>query len=125
MSGIEPEAFKSACGLLSEGSILENSCINILRINGKGIYIACGKEFEMNRRMDTGPYCHHNIYSDGLCKRMIPWQDKKSGPPIRHIHQSQGLFYIKSVIPVRQNDPFRIGCRSRSLTNIDNIIGAG
>jgi hydrogenase nickel incorporation protein HypA/HybF len=58
MSGIEPDAFKSALGLLSDGSILENACINILRIKGKGICVTCGKEFEMDRRVDTCPICN-------------------------------------------------------------------
>jgi hydrogenase nickel incorporation protein HypA/HybF len=58
MSGIEPDTFESALSLLSEGSILENTFINILRIKGKGICIACGKEFEMDRRVDTCPECH-------------------------------------------------------------------
>jgi hydrogenase nickel incorporation protein HypA/HybF len=58
MSGIEPEAFESALGIVSEGSILGNARFNISTIRGKGICIDCGREFEMNRRMDTCPICH-------------------------------------------------------------------
>ena len=58
MSGIEPEAFESAIGILSEGSILENAHINILRISGKGKCTGCGREFELKGRIDTCPVCH-------------------------------------------------------------------
>ena len=34
MSGIETEAFESALGILSEGSVLEKACLNIVRIKG-------------------------------------------------------------------------------------------
>ena len=36
MSGVEADPFESALKLLREGSILENSNLNILRIKGKG-----------------------------------------------------------------------------------------
>jgi hydrogenase nickel incorporation protein HypA/HybF len=55
---VEPGAFESALGLLSEGSILEKALLNIVRKKGKGICTACDKEFEMNQRMDTCPECH-------------------------------------------------------------------
>lgn len=57
-SGVEAEAFESALGLLSEGSILEKSHLNIVRIKGKGICHACNKEFEMDQRIDTCPGCN-------------------------------------------------------------------
>lgn len=34
-SGIEPEAFESALGLISEGSILEKARLNIVKTSGK------------------------------------------------------------------------------------------
>jgi hydrogenase nickel incorporation protein HypA/HybF len=58
MTGIEADAFQSALGLLSEGSILEKAQLNIVRIKGKGVCIACEQEFEMNKRMDTCPKCN-------------------------------------------------------------------
>jgi hydrogenase nickel incorporation protein HypA/HybF len=58
MSGVEAEAFETALCLLSEGSVLDKACINIVRLKGKGICIACNQEFEMNRRIDTCPECH-------------------------------------------------------------------
>jgi hydrogenase nickel incorporation protein HypA/HybF len=57
MSGVEAEPFESALGMLSEGSVLEDARLNIVRIRGKGICISCDYEFEMNRRMDTCPKC--------------------------------------------------------------------
>ena len=57
MCGVEAEPFQSALGLLSEGTILENACLNIVRIKGKGICISCDNEFEMDQRMDTCPKC--------------------------------------------------------------------
>jgi hydrogenase nickel incorporation protein HypA/HybF len=58
MTGVVADAFESALGILSEGSILEKASINILRTRGKGICPACGKEFEMEWRMDTCPVCN-------------------------------------------------------------------
>jgi hydrogenase nickel incorporation protein HypA/HybF len=58
MSGIEAEAFESALGLLAEGSILDKAILNIVRTRGRGLCSSCGKEFEMNTRMDTCPWCH-------------------------------------------------------------------
>jgi hydrogenase nickel incorporation protein HypA/HybF len=58
MSGVEVDAFESALGMLSEGSILEKTSINIVRIKGKGICLACKQEFDMDKRMDTCPECH-------------------------------------------------------------------
>lgn len=58
MSGIEAEAFESALGLLSEGSILDKACLNILKLKGKGVCNSCKQEFEMDKRMDTCPQCH-------------------------------------------------------------------
>jgi hydrogenase nickel incorporation protein HypA/HybF len=52
-SGVEAEAFESALGLLSEGSILEKARLNIVRIKGKGICHTCNNEFEMDQRIDT------------------------------------------------------------------------
>lgn len=57
MCGVEAEPFQSALGLLSEGTILENACLNIVRIKGMGICISCDNEFEMDQRMDTCPDC--------------------------------------------------------------------
>ena len=57
ISGVDADAFESAIELLAEGSILENSRLNIVRISGKGICLACNREFEMNQRMDTCPVC--------------------------------------------------------------------
>ncbi len=58
MTGIEADVFESALGILSEGSILEKAQLNIVRIKGKGVCIACEQKFEMNRRMDTCPKCN-------------------------------------------------------------------
>jgi hydrogenase nickel incorporation protein HypA/HybF len=58
MTGITVEAFESALGLLSEGSILEKARLNIMRIKGKGVCNACDQEYEMNQRIDTCPKCH-------------------------------------------------------------------
>lgn len=57
-SGVEVDAFESALGLLTEGSILEKTRLNIVRKNGKGFCPACEQEFEMNQRIDTCPGCH-------------------------------------------------------------------
>jgi hydrogenase nickel incorporation protein HypA/HybF len=57
MCGVEAEPFQSALDLLSEGTILENACLNIVRVKGKGICISCDNEFEMDQRMDTCPGC--------------------------------------------------------------------
>jgi hydrogenase nickel incorporation protein HypA/HybF len=57
-SGVESDAFESAIGLLSEGSILEKAHLNILRIKGKGKCPTCNNEFEMDQRMDTCPECN-------------------------------------------------------------------
>lgn len=57
MSGVDPDAFESALGLLKEGSILQDAYLNIIRIWGRGVCNACKKEFEMNQRMDTCPEC--------------------------------------------------------------------
>jgi hydrogenase nickel incorporation protein HypA/HybF len=57
ISGVEAEAFESALRMLSEGSILDKALLNIVRIKGKGICIACEYDFEMNQRMDTCPKC--------------------------------------------------------------------
>jgi len=57
MCGVDAEPFQSALELLSEGSILENACLNIVKIKGKGICISCDNEFEMDQRMDTCPGC--------------------------------------------------------------------
>jgi hydrogenase nickel incorporation protein HypA/HybF len=58
MSGVEADAFKSALGLLSEGSVLNKACLNIVRLKGKGVCNNCNQEFEMDKRMDTCPQCH-------------------------------------------------------------------
>jgi hydrogenase nickel incorporation protein HypA/HybF len=58
MSGIEADAFESALGLLSEGSILDKANLSIVRLKGKGVCDSCEQEFEMNKRMDTCPQCH-------------------------------------------------------------------
>jgi hydrogenase nickel incorporation protein HypA/HybF len=57
MSGVEADAFESALGLLTKGSILENACLNIIRKKGTGKCIACNLDFVMNQRMDTCPKC--------------------------------------------------------------------
>lgn len=58
LSGVEADAFKSALDLLSEGSILDKACLNIVILKGKGVCNTCSQEFEMDRRMDTCPQCH-------------------------------------------------------------------
>jgi hydrogenase nickel incorporation protein HypA/HybF len=58
MSGVEAEAFETALGLLSEGSVLDKACLNIVRLKGKGICTACNQEFEIDKRIDTCPECH-------------------------------------------------------------------
>lgn len=57
-SGVEADAFKSAIGLLAEGSILENTCLNIVTIKAKGFCPSCSREFEMDQRIDTCPECN-------------------------------------------------------------------
>ncbi len=57
-SGVEVEAFKSALDLISEGSILEKSRLNIIKTKGKGICPVCDKEFEMDQRFDSCPQCN-------------------------------------------------------------------
>ena len=57
LSGVEAVAFESALGLVTEGTILEKACLNIIKRKGKGICIACENEFEMDQRMDTCPKC--------------------------------------------------------------------
>jgi hydrogenase nickel incorporation protein HypA/HybF len=57
MSGVEADAFESALVLLSEGSILDKTSLNIVRLKGKGVCSICDQEFEMNKRMDTCPRC--------------------------------------------------------------------
>jgi hydrogenase nickel incorporation protein HypA/HybF len=57
-SGVDVNAFESALGLLSEGSIIEKARLNVVRINGKGFCPVCEKEYEMNQRIDTCPGCH-------------------------------------------------------------------
>jgi hydrogenase nickel incorporation protein HypA/HybF len=57
ISGVEAEAFESALRILSEGSLLEKTCLNIVKRMGKGMCIACDNDFEMNHRMDTCPKC--------------------------------------------------------------------
>jgi hydrogenase nickel incorporation protein HypA/HybF len=58
LSGVEAGAFESALKLLSEGSIIENAGLNILRINGIGVCKTCSIEFEMMQRMESCPVCH-------------------------------------------------------------------
>jgi hydrogenase nickel incorporation protein HypA/HybF len=57
MSGVEAEPFESALGMIKEGSILENTLLNIIKPKGKGICNSCELEFEMNQRFDTCPAC--------------------------------------------------------------------
>jgi hydrogenase nickel incorporation protein HypA/HybF len=57
LCGVEAEPFQSALGLLSEGTILENAFLNIVRIKGKATCISCDNKFEMDQRMDTCPLC--------------------------------------------------------------------
>ena len=57
-SGVQTEAFRSALEILSEGTMLEKTRLNIVRKKGKGICSACEKEFEMNQRIDTCPECN-------------------------------------------------------------------
>jgi hydrogenase nickel incorporation protein HypA/HybF len=56
-SGVEALAFKEALGLVSQGSILEKAMLNIVRIKGRGVCHACGREFDMDQRTDTCPGC--------------------------------------------------------------------
>ena len=58
LSGADADAFESALGLLSEGSILEKARLNIIRIRGIGICTDCNTDFEMIKRIDTCPKCH-------------------------------------------------------------------
>jgi hydrogenase nickel incorporation protein HypA/HybF len=57
-SGVQAESFQSALEMLSEGSVLEKASLNIVRKKGKGICPDCGKEFEMDQRIDICPECH-------------------------------------------------------------------
>lgn len=63
-SGVEAEAFESALGLMSEGSILEKARLNIVKTKGKGICPVCDKEFEMDQRIDLCPQC--NSFPSGI-----------------------------------------------------------
>jgi hydrogenase nickel incorporation protein HypA/HybF len=58
LSGVEADAFESALKLLSPGTIMNNSELNILRTNGKGRCSACSIEFDMIRRIDACPLCN-------------------------------------------------------------------
>lgn len=58
LSGVEADAFESALGLLTEGSILGKAKLNIIRLKGRGFCIDCKKEYEMTGRIDTCPVCH-------------------------------------------------------------------
>jgi hydrogenase nickel incorporation protein HypA/HybF len=58
MTGIQADALETALEILSEGSILEKAILNIVTIKGKGICPSCGREFEMENRMDTCPVCN-------------------------------------------------------------------
>ena len=58
MSGVEADVFESVLGMLAESSILEKAKLNIIRLKGMGECIACKKDFEMDKRMDTCPECH-------------------------------------------------------------------
>lgn len=57
LSGVDTLAFQSAMELLSEGSILNKTRLNIIRIKGKGLCRSCNLEFEMDHRIDTCPAC--------------------------------------------------------------------
>jgi hydrogenase nickel incorporation protein HypA/HybF len=57
-SGIEADAFNEALKIAAEGTIMGNASINITRTSGRGLCPACGREFEMNHRMDTCPECN-------------------------------------------------------------------
>ena len=57
-SGVQTEFFKSALEILSEGTMLFKTRLNIVRKKGIGICPECEKEFEMNQRIDTCPVCH-------------------------------------------------------------------
>lgn len=57
MTGIQAESLETALGILSAGSVLENAALNIIRIKGVGICSECGKEFEMDNRIETCPDC--------------------------------------------------------------------
>ena len=57
LSGVEPDAFKSALELLSKDSVLNNATINILRSTGKGRCDSCDFEFEMINLTATCPKC--------------------------------------------------------------------
>ncbi len=56
--GVEIDAFRSALEMLAEGTMLANAEINIQRIDGEGYCSECGREFNMNNRVDTCPVCN-------------------------------------------------------------------
>jgi hydrogenase nickel incorporation protein HypA/HybF len=58
MTGIQSDALETALGILSAGSILEKATLNIVSIKGVGVCPVCGKEFEMENRIDTCPQCN-------------------------------------------------------------------
>jgi len=55
--GVEIDAFRSALEMLSEGTIMDKTAVNIQRVNGRGFCSECDKEYEMNNRIDTCPIC--------------------------------------------------------------------
>jgi hydrogenase nickel incorporation protein HypA/HybF len=57
MRGVEPDTLASAIDLLKEGPLLGKASVNIKNIKGIGKCDACNREFEMNNRVDTCPYC--------------------------------------------------------------------
>lgn len=57
MSGVEISTFRSALEMLSEGSILDKTRLNLIMIKGKGFCRRCSLEFEMEHRTDTCPAC--------------------------------------------------------------------
>jgi hydrogenase nickel incorporation protein HypA/HybF len=56
-SGVEADTFHEALKIMAEGTILENASVNIIKTAGRGVCRSCGREFEMDHRMDTCPGC--------------------------------------------------------------------
>jgi hydrogenase nickel incorporation protein HypA/HybF len=73
LSGVEPDTFQTALEMISEGTLISDTLIKIIRKPGKGICQTCHKEFEMKDRLTLCPGCDNfpSEISGGLEFRVI------------------------------------------------------
>jgi hydrogenase nickel incorporation protein HypA/HybF len=57
-SGVEIDAFRSALEIAAKDTVLSEASLNIIRIKGQGYCNTCGREFQMDNRIDTCPDCN-------------------------------------------------------------------